>query len=59
MKKLNTLVAAIKTVLKHHPERAKGSARGRSVYTIPCVAYATIRYREYAALRRKKVVDRF
>jgi hypothetical protein len=59
MRKLSTLVAAIKTVLKHHPERAKVSSQGRSVYTIPCVAYTTIRYREYAALRRRKVVDRF
>jgi hypothetical protein len=59
MRKLSALVAAIKTVLKHHSERAKGSAQGRPVYTIPCGAYAPVRCREYATLRRKKVVDRF
>jgi len=59
MKKLNALVDAIKVALKYRPERAKAPTRGRSVYTIPCVAYATVRYREYAVVRRRKVIDRF
>jgi hypothetical protein len=59
MKKLSALVDAIKAALKHGPERAKAPIRGRSVYTIPCVAYATVRCREYAVVRRRKVVDRF
>ena len=44
---------------RRSPKRAKASTQGRSVYTIPCVAYTTIRCREYAAFRRRKVVDRF
>ena len=68
MKKLNALVDAIKAALKHRrsaersrrsPERAKAPTRGGSVYTIPDVAYAAVRCREYAALRRRKVIDRF
>ena len=59
MNKRNTLLDAIKAALKYRLKRAKALTQGRSVYTIPCVAYATIRYREYAALRRRKVVDRF
>ena len=68
MKKLNALVDAIQAALKHRrsaersrrsPERAKAPIRDRSVYTIPCVACATVRCREYAVVRRRKVVDRF
>ena len=59
MKKLSALVDAIKAALKHRSERVKASAWGRSVYTIPSVAYATVRCREYAALCRRKVIDRF
>jgi hypothetical protein len=58
-KKLNALVEAIKAALKHRFERAKVPTQGRSVYTIPCVTYATVRCREYAVFRRRKVVDRF
>jgi hypothetical protein len=68
MKKLNALVDAIRAALKHRrsaersrrsPERAKARTRGRSVCTIPCVAYATVRCREYAVVHRRKVIDRF
>jgi hypothetical protein len=68
MNKRNTLLDAIKAVLKHRrstgrsrrsPEKAKASTQGRSAYTSPCVAYTTVRCREYAALRRRKVVNRF
>jgi len=44
---------------RRSPERAKAPIRDRSVYTIPCVACATVRCREYAVVRRRKVVDRF
>ena len=44
MKTLNALVDVIKAMLKHR---------------IPCVAYATVRCREYAVVRRRKVMDRF
>jgi len=68
MKKLSALVDAIKAALKHHcsaersrrsPERAKALNRGKLAYTIPYVAYATVRCREYAVARRRKVIDRF
>ena len=59
MKKLKALIDTIKAVLKHRSERAKASTWGRSVCTNPCVAYATVRCREYAIVRHKKVVDRF
>ena len=59
MKKLNALIDAIKAALKHRSERAKASTWGRSVCTNPCIAYATVRCREYAALRRREVIDRF
>jgi adenylosuccinate synthase len=68
MNKLDTLLNTIKAALKYRistersrrsPERAKASTRGRSVYTIPCVAYTTVRCRDYGALGRRKVVDRF
>ena len=59
MKKLSALVAAIKAALKHRPERAKISTWGRSVHTVPCVAYATVRCRKYAVVRRRRVIDRF
>jgi hypothetical protein len=58
MKKLNALVDAIKAALKHRPEKAKAPTQGRSVCTIPCVAYATVCCREYAVVRRGKVIDR-
>jgi hypothetical protein len=44
MKKLSALVDVIKAMLKHR---------------IPCVAYAKVRCREYAVVRRRKVIDRF
>lgn len=62
MSKLNTLLDTIKAALKYRrstersrrsPERAKAATQGKSVYTIPCVAYTTVRCREYSALRRK------
>jgi hypothetical protein len=59
MKKLSALVDAIRAALKHRPERAKAPTRGRSVCTIPCVAYARVRCREYTVIRRRKVIDRF
>jgi hypothetical protein len=59
MKKLSALIDAIKAALKHRSERAKALIRDRFVYTNPCVAYATVRCREYARVRHKKVVDRF
>ena len=59
MKKLNALIDAIKAALKHRSERAKASTWGRSVCTNPCIAYATVRCRKYAALRRREVIDRF
>ena len=59
MEKLSALVNAIKAALKHRLARAKAPTWGRSAYTIPCVTYATVRCREYAVVRRRKVVDRF
>jgi len=68
MKKLSALIDAIKAALKHcrsaersrrSSERAKALIRDRFVYTNPCVAYVTVRCREYAIVRRRKVVDRF
>ena len=46
-------------VSRRSSERAKAPTRGRSVYTMPCVAYARVRCREYAVVRRRKVIDRF
>ena len=57
--KLGALLDTLKATLKGRPERAKAPTRGRSVYTIPCVAYATVRCREYAVIRRRKGMDRF
>ena len=44
MKKLSALIDVIKAMRKHR---------------IPCVAYAKVRCREYAVVRRRKVIDRF
>jgi len=44
MRKLSALVDAIKAMLKQR---------------IPCVAYAKVRCREHAVVRRRKVIDRF
>jgi hypothetical protein len=68
MKKLSTLVDAIKAALKHSrsaersrrsSERVKASVRGRYVCAIPGVAYAPVRCREHTVVRRRKVIDRF
>ena len=55
MKKLSALVDAIKAALKHRPDRAKAPTRGRFVHKIPCVAYAIVRCREHAVVRRRKI----
>jgi hypothetical protein len=44
MKTLSALVDVIKAMLKHRT---------------PCVAYAKVRCREHAVVRRRKVIDRF
>ncbi|HID64706.1 MAG TPA: hypothetical protein EYP49_18465 [Anaerolineae bacterium] len=59
MKKLKALVEAIKTALKRRPEVVKVPTWDRSVCTNPGVAYVTVRCRQYAVVRRGKVVDRF
>jgi hypothetical protein len=57
MKKLNALVDAIKAALKHR-RSAERSRRSPERAKALSVAYVKVRCREYAVVRRRKVVDR-